>query len=180
MFQFVAAMTGIAARGGSMRTKGTLGAVAAAFVLLVATVLAAQTLEPNQIQIKVNFTNPVVIGDKTLPPGSYIFEQLAGQNNPTVFKIYREDGGKLLFESTATQTTIDTRVDPGTPTRTRFVLLQVGDNYYLSKLWLGGQGQGWDFLTGTAMAKKAGKEVNVEAKQGENQSGHPSSVGKPQ
>lgn len=77
-------------------------------------------------------------------------------------------------------TTIDTRVDPGTPERTRFVLLHVGDNYYLSKLWLGGQGQGWDFLRGTSMAEKAGKEVNVEANQGNNHSSRPTSVGQPQ
>jgi hypothetical protein len=56
----------------------------------------------------------------------------------------------------------------------------VGDNYYLSKLWLGGQAQGWDFLTGSAAAKKAGKEVNIEANQGNNQSSQPTSVGKPQ
>ncbi len=160
--------------------KRTLGTAIAILALIFTALLTAQTLEPNQMQIKVTFTNPVAVGDKTLPPGSYLFQQLAGQNNPTVFEIYKENSDKVLFESTASQTTIDTRVDPGTPAHTRFVLLQVGDNYYLSKLWLGGQSQGWDFLRGTAMAKQAGKEINVEANSGNNQSGQPASMGKPQ
>ncbi len=160
--------------------KRTLGAAVAILALIFTALLTAQSLEPNQMQVKVRFTNPVVVGDKTLPPGNYVFEEMAGQNNPTVFKIYNESGDKVLFESTASQTTSDTRVDPGTPAHTRFVLLQVGDNYYLSKLWLGGQSQGWDFLRGTAMAKQAGKEINVEANSGNNQSGQPASMGKPQ
>jgi len=159
--------------------KRSLSVLLTTLALAIAASLLAQTDEPNAIQIKVNFTNPVFVGNKTLPPGNYLFEQLSGQNNPTVFKIYKENGDKPEFETVASQTTIDTRVDPATPVRTRFVLLQVGDNYYLSKLWLGGQAQGWDFLSGTAAAKKAGKEVNIEANQG-NQSSQPTSVGKPQ
>jgi len=160
--------------------KRSLGALLTFLTLAFAASLAAQTDEPNAIQIKVNFTNPVFVGDKTLPPGNYLFEELAGQNNPTVFKVYKENSDKPEFETVASQTAIDTRVNPATPVRTRFVLLQVGDNYYLSKLWLGGQAQGWDFLSGTTAAKKAGKEVNIEANQGNNQSSQPTSVGKPQ
>ena len=160
--------------------KRSLSVLLTILALAIAASLAAQTDEPNAIQIKVNFTNPVFVGSKTLPPGNYLFEQLSGQNNPTVFKIYKENSDKPQFEAVASQTTIDTRVNPGTPARTRFVLLQVGDNYYLSKLWLGGQAQGWDFLSGSAAAKKAGKEVNIEANQGNNQSSQPTSVGKPQ
>jgi hypothetical protein len=160
--------------------KPSLTLLLAVLTLVFVATVAAQTDEPNAMQIKVNFPNPVFVGNKTLPPGNYLFEQLAGQNNPTVFKIYKENSDKPEFEALASHTTIDTRVDPGTPVRTRFVLLQVGDNYYLSKLWLGGQSQGWDFLTGTAAAKKAGKEVNIEANQGSNQSGQPTAVGKPQ
>ena len=163
-----------------MIDKRSLGALLAVLVVATGAFVSAQTLEPHQMQVKVDFTNPVVVGDKTLPPGHYLFEQLSGQDNPTVFKVYKENSDKPEFETTASQTTIDTRVDPGTPVRTRFVLLQVGDNYYLSKLWLGGQAQGWDFLRGTAAAKKAGKEVNIEANQGNNQSSQPSAVGKPQ
>jgi hypothetical protein len=163
-----------------MMNKRSVSVLLTILALAFAASLAAQTDVPNAMQIKVNFTNPVFVGDKTLPPGNYLFEQLAGQNNPTVFKIYKENSDKPQFEAIASQTTIDTRVDPGTPARTRFVLLQVGDNYYLSKLWLGGQAQGWDFLRGTTAAKKAGKEVNVEANQGNNQSSQPTSVGKPQ
>jgi hypothetical protein len=163
-----------------MMNKRSVSVLLTILALAFAASIAAQTDVPNAMQIKVNFTSPVFVGDKTLPPGNYLFEQLAGQNNPTVFKIYKENSDKPQFEAIASQTTIDTRVDPGTPVRTRFVLLQVGDNYYLSKLWLGGQAQGWDFLRGTTAAKKAGKEVNVEANQGNNQSSQPTSVGKPQ
>lgn len=163
-----------------MINKRSLGALLAVLVVATASFVSAQTLEPHQMQVKVDFSNPVIVGDKTLPPGHYLFEEVAGQNNPTVFKIYKEDSDKPLFETIASQTAIDTRVDPGTPVRTRFVLLEVDNNYYLSKLWLGGQAQGWDFLRGNVMAKKAGKEVNVEANQGNNQSSQPTSVGKPQ
>jgi hypothetical protein len=160
--------------------KRSLVALLISFVLATAAIVAAQTLQPNQPQVKVTFTEPVVVGDKTLPPGNYLFRGLPGQNNPTVFEIYKENSDKPEFQAMAAQTTSDIRVDPATPVRTRFVLLQVDDKYYLSKLWLGGQAQGWDFTTGTAMAKKAGKEVNVEVNEGNNQSGQPTSVGKPQ
>lgn len=160
--------------------KRLLSALLSVLALAAAAAIAAQTLQPHQMQVKVDFTNPVIVGDKTLGPGNYRFEEVRGQNNPTVFKIYKENTDKPAFTAIASQTAIDTRVDPGTPERTRFVLLQVGDNYYLSKLWLGGQGQGWDFLRGTSMAEKAGKEVNIEANEGNNQSSQPTSVGKPQ
>lgn len=163
-----------------MINKRSLGALLAVLVVATAAILAAQTLQPNQPQVKVTFSEPVIVGDKTLPPGNYLFRGLPGQDNPTVFEIYKENGDKPEFQIVASQTTIDTRVDPGTPERTRFVLLEVGNDYYLSKLWLGGQAQGWDFLRGSAMAKKAGKEVNVEANSGSNQSGQPNAVGKPQ
>lgn len=161
-----------------MKQKLRLSAILATFVLGVTSLLAAQTDMPLRQQVAVNFENPVIVGQKTLQPGHYVFREI--QNNPTVFEIYKENGKKAELQTLATQTTIDTRVDPGTPIHTRFVLLQVGDNYYLSKLWLGGQAQGWDFLTGTAMAQKAGKEVNVEANAASNQSGQSNSVGKPQ
>jgi hypothetical protein len=162
-----------------MKQKWILSVVlATTFVFGITCWLAAQTDMPLRQQVTVNFENPVIVGQKTLQPGHYLFREI--QNNPTVFEIYKENGKKPEFQTLATQTTIDTRVDPGTPARTRFVLLQVGDNYYLSKLWLGGQAQGWDFLTGTAMANKAGKEVNVEANSGSNQSGQSNSVGRPQ
>jgi len=162
----------------NMNKKWALRVILASFVLGISTLLAAQTDMPLRQQVTVNFTNPVIVGKKTLQPGHYLFREV--QNNPTVFEIYKENNDKPEFQTLATQTTIDTRVNPGTPLHTRFVLLEVGDNYYLSKLWLGGQSQGWDFLTGTAMAQKAGKEVNVEAKSGNDQANHPSSVGRPQ
>lgn len=161
-----------------MKMKWALRATVVSFVLGISTLLAAQTDMPLRQQVAVNFENPVIVGEKTLQPGHYLFREI--QNNPTVFEIYKENSKKAELQTLATQTTIDTRVDPGTPIHTRFVLLQVGDNYYLSKLWLGGQAQGWDFLTGTAMAKKAGKEVNVEANSGSDQSGQSTSVGRPQ
>src|SRR5689334_15588161 len=110
-----------------MMNKWSLSVLLTILTLAIAAFLAAQTDEPNAIQIKVNFTNPVSVGNKTLPAGNYLFEQLAGQNNPTVFKIYKENSDKPEFEAIASQTTTDTRVNPGTPVRTRFVLLQVGD-----------------------------------------------------
>jgi hypothetical protein len=161
-----------------MTKKWILSAVLASFVLGITSLLAAQTDMPIRPQVTVNFAEPVIVGQKTLQPGHYLFQEI--QNNPTVFEIYKENGNKPEFQTLATHTTTDTRVNPGTPLHTRFVLLQVGDNYYLSKLWLGGQSQGWDFLTGTSMANKAGKEVNVEANSGSNQSGQSTSVGRPQ
>ncbi len=157
--------------------KWTFSAALAGLLLGLTALLAAQTDMPLRQQVAVDFPNPVIIDKTTVQPGHYLFREV--QNNPTVFEIYKEGNGKAVTQALATQTTIDTRVNPGTPNHTRFVLLQVGDNYYLSKLWLGGQSQGWDFLTSTAMAKKAGKEIEVEAHPANN-SNRPSSMANPQ
>ena len=160
-----------------MKSRWTSGAVLTLVIVSISAHLAAQTGMTIREQVSVDFSNPVVVGQKTLQPGHYLFREI--QNNPTVFEIYKENSDKPEFQTLATQTTIDTRVDPGTPLHTRFVLLQVGDNYYLSKLWLGGQSQGWDFLQGSEMARKAGKEINVEANEGTNKPNQPTAVGEP-
>lgn len=162
-----------------MKNRRTFGIAVAGVVLMMAAFAFAQNPQPLQQQITVNFANPVVVGKETLPPGSYLFRVVQGSSNPTQFAIYENKGGSPKATAIASKTVIDTRVDPGTPNRTRFVLLQVNGTDYLSKLWLGGTGQGWDFLSGTDMAKKAGNEVTVEANTG-SQSNQPSSMANPQ
>lgn len=89
--------------------------------------------------VKVTLPNTVTIGDKTVPPGDYTIRQLeTASGDSPVLLIYNGNG--MRFQTSAL--TIHT-VDPNTPEKTTVTLHQIGDNYYLDKVWVAGKNYGY-------------------------------------
>ena len=92
-------------------------------------------------RVEVNLPYSVTIGDKTLPPGSYVIQQLRDiGGNSRVLLIYGDNGMK--FETSAI--TIPT-LDINTPEHTSVILHHFGPDYYFDKVWIQGKDYGYEF-----------------------------------
>lgn len=78
-------------------------------------------------------------GDRTLPAGTYLIQELRSED-PTVLLFYSGNGMKFEISALATKT-----LDPNTARSTEVTLRQIGDNYYLDKLWIQGKSFGFEF-----------------------------------
>jgi hypothetical protein len=93
---------------------------------------------------RVNVTLPyaVTIGDRTLPPGDYVIQQLRDMGGGSrVLLIYSDQGMK--FETSAM--TIPA-LDPNTPEHTKVILHHFGPDYYFDKVWIQGKDYGYEFV----------------------------------
>jgi hypothetical protein len=92
-------------------------------------------------RVNVNLPYSVTIGDRTLPPGDYVIQQLRDQGgNSRVLLIYSDNGMK--FETSAM--TIPA-LDPNTPENTKVILHHFGNDYYFDKVWIQGKDYGYEF-----------------------------------
>jgi hypothetical protein len=91
-------------------------------------------------RIHVNLPYTVTLQNKTLQPGDYTIQQLpSAAGDSRVLLFYTDDGMK--FETSAmTIPTLDNR----TPEDTRLVLNHVGEDYYISKIWVQGKDYGYE------------------------------------
>jgi len=91
-------------------------------------------------RIHVNLPYTVTLQNKTLQPGDYTIQQLpSNTSSGRVLLFYTNDGMK--FETSAM--TIPT-LDQKTPSDTRLVLNNVGNDYYISKIWVQGKDYGYE------------------------------------
>jgi hypothetical protein len=114
---------------------------AAAFLVLGAAgwVLPHAVAQTMWDVVKVTLPNAVTIGDKTVPPGDYTIKQLeTASGDSPILLIYNGKG--MRFQTSAL--TIHA-VDPNTPQKTTVTLHQIGDNYYLDKVWVAGKNYGY-------------------------------------
>jgi hypothetical protein len=92
-------------------------------------------------RVNVNLPYSVTVGDRTLPPGDYVIQQLRDQGgNSRVLLIYSDNGMK--FETSAM--TIPA-LDQNTPEKTSVVLHHFGNDYYFDKVWIQGKDYGYEF-----------------------------------
>lgn len=92
-------------------------------------------------RVEVNLPYSVTVGDRTLPPGDYVIQQLRDTGgNSRVLLIYSDNGMK--FETSAM--TIPT-LDVNTPEHTSIVLHHFGPDYYFDKVWIQGKDYGYEF-----------------------------------
>ncbi|HLK70080.1 MAG TPA: hypothetical protein VKU19_41910 [Bryobacteraceae bacterium] len=119
---------------------GTFG-VAAGMLAGLATWTAPAGAQPLWDRVHVNLPYTVTVGDKTLEPGEYTFQQNQDPSGASrVLLIYSDKGMK--FETSAL--TIPT-LDPDTARDTKVVLHQIGSDYYLDKIWVQGKDYGYEF-----------------------------------
>lgn len=96
---------------------------------------------PMYDRVEVNLPYSVTVGDKTLPPGDYVIQQLRDVGgNSRVLLIYSDNGMK--FETSAM--TIPA-LDVNTPEHTSVILHHFGPDYYFDKVWIQGKDYGYEF-----------------------------------
>ena len=92
-------------------------------------------------RVVANVPYSLTIGQKTLPPGQYTFQQLqSAAGDSRVVLVYSDNGMKFQTSAMSIPT-----LDPNTARDTKLVLDQVGNNYYLSKIWVEGKDYGYEF-----------------------------------
>ncbi|MCU1234306.1 MAG: hypothetical protein JWP63_2273 [Candidatus Solibacter sp.] len=103
----------------------------------LATTMRAQ---PMYDRIHVNLPYKVTLQNKTIPPGDYTIQQLpSAAGDSRILLFYTNDGMK--FETSAM--TIPA-LDPNTARDTKVILNHVGDDYYISKIWVQGKDYGYE------------------------------------
>src|SRR4026207_390868 len=87
--------------------------------------------------IRMDLQEPVIVGETTLPPGQYeIHRELVA--NP-VLKIFNND--KLKYETAALPIPVESRREVED---SKVVLQKVGDDYYLTGVWIAGASTGYE------------------------------------
>jgi hypothetical protein len=100
----------------------------------------------------VEFNNPVMIGETTLPAGKYQIRQLATANNPRIFEFVSEDENRTAATASASPVVDNLARHP-----TSVVLTQRGSNYHVSQMWIAGETYGYEF------SRPEGREVELAA-----------------
>jgi len=92
-------------------------------------------------RVNVSLPYSVTIGERTLPPGDYVIQQLRDQGGGSrVLLIYSDNGMK--FETSAM--TIPA-LDQNTPEKTSVILHHFSNDYYFDKVWIQGKDYGYEF-----------------------------------
>jgi hypothetical protein len=121
---------------------GTMMIAASITALGLATLVTPiKAQSPMYDRVEVNLPFSVTVGDRTLPPGSYVIQQLRDTGgNSRVLLIYSDNG--MRFETSAL--TIPT-LDINTPEHTSVILHHFGPDYYFDKVWVQGKDYGYEF-----------------------------------
>jgi len=109
----------------------TLSVVFSLFILVAVSSAHAQSVD----RVTANIPFDFIAGNKTLPSGEYTFSR-GLPNDPDLLLIRSADSHVALFlnvmEHQARQT----------PTETDLVFNKIGDEYFLSRLWIAGEDTG--------------------------------------
>ncbi|HWC99207.1 MAG TPA: hypothetical protein VG456_20755 [Candidatus Sulfopaludibacter sp.] len=117
------------------------GAASIAFGLASWAAMGIVQAQPLFDRVNVNLPYTVTIGDHTLQPGDYVFQQMDSiSGNSRVVLIYSDNGMK--FQTSAMSIPA---LDPNTAPDTKLVLHHLGNNYYLDKIWIQGKDYGYEF-----------------------------------
>jgi hypothetical protein len=139
---------------------GCLTLAGAAFFL--SAILHAQPLYD---RIHVNLPYTVTMQNKTLQPGDYTIQQLPGAGDSRVLLFYTKDG--LKFETSAM--TIPA-LDPDTARDTKVILNHVGEDYYISKIWVQGKDYGYELPVPEILKSRQNERVSQTTLSGTYQS----------
>jgi DNA polymerase III gamma/tau subunit len=124
-----------------MKIANLTNAAAVLALGLAAGTAGTAQAQPLYDRVNVNLPYTVTIGDKTLPPGNYVIQQLESPGEDSrVVLIYSDNGMK--FQTSAMSIPA---LDAKTPEDTKIILHQVGSDYYLDKIWIQGKDYGYEF-----------------------------------
>ena len=120
---------------------GTMMVAAGALALGLATWTPSKAQGPLYDRVNVNLPYSVTIGDRTLPPGDYVIQQLRDQGGGSRVLLIYSDSGMKFETSAMTIPALDNR----TPEDTKVVLHHFGSDYYFDKIWIQGKDYGYEF-----------------------------------
>jgi len=122
---------------------GTMMITAGVLALGLATFTPSKAQGPMYDRVNVNLPYSVSIGERTLPPGDYVIQQLRDQGGGSrVLLIYSDNGMK--FETSA-MTIPALEGNNVTQENTRVILHHFGNDYYFDKVWIQGKDYGYEF-----------------------------------
>jgi hypothetical protein len=96
--------------------------------------------QPMFDRITVNLPYSVEVGDRTLPPGDYVIQQLESSDGASRVLLFYSDNG-MKFETSAM--TIPA-LDINTARHTEVILKHDGDQYFVNKIWVQGKDYGYE------------------------------------
>jgi hypothetical protein len=122
---------------------GTIMMTAGVVALGLATWTPSKAQGPLYDRVNVNLPYSVSIGERTLPPGDYVIQQLRDQGGGSrVLLIYSDNGMKFETSAMTIPALQGTNV---TQENTRVVLHHFGNDYYFDKVWIQGKDYGYEF-----------------------------------
>ena len=125
-----------------------------AFLLVLGLSVAAQAND----QVIVNLPFQVHTQDKVLEPGQYVIREMnTNTGGHKVLAIYKGGEFQEMVSTNATE-------DPHNAHKSKLTLQQVGDDFYLSKVWVQGRNVGYQ-LNLPAAAKSRMKELSAAKSQ---------------
>jgi hypothetical protein len=120
---------------------GTMMITAGVVALGLATWTPSNAQGPLYDRVNVNLPYSVTIGERTLPPGDYVIQQLRDQGGGSRVLLIYSDSGMKFETSAMTIPALDNR----TPEDTKVVLHHFGNDYYFDKVWIQGKDYGYEF-----------------------------------
>jgi hypothetical protein len=120
---------------------GTMMITAGVVALGLATWTPSKAQGPLYDRVNVNLPYSVTIGERTLPPGDYVIQQLRDQGGGSRVLLIYSDSGMKFETSAMTIPALDNR----TPEDTKVVLHHFGNDYYFDKVWIQGKDYGYEF-----------------------------------
>jgi len=114
---------------------------AGVLALGLATWTPSKAQGPLYDRVNVNLPYSVTIGERTLPPGDYVIQQLRDQGGGSRVLLIYSDSGMKFETSAMTIPALDNR----TPEDTKVVLHHFGNDYYFDKVWIQGKDYGYEF-----------------------------------
>jgi hypothetical protein len=121
----------------------TMMITAGVMALGLASLTPSKAQGPLYDRVNVNLPYTVTIGDRTLPPGDYVIQQLRDQGGGSrVLLIYSDNGMKFETSAMTIPALQGTAV---TQDNTRIMLHHFGNDYYFDKVWIQGKDYGYEF-----------------------------------
>ena|SRR5436190_24191012 len=115
--------------------KKTAYTMIALLVLVGSMAVAAQAQTAGRAQMRVSIPFQFHVGDKTLPDGDYLVQQLNPTSGAMTMQISRKDGGA--------NTIINMIGASGdTQSMTKLVFRRYGNQYYFAEVWIDGEKDG--------------------------------------
>ncbi len=121
---------------------GTMILAAGITALGLATLLTPGKAQgPLYDRVDVHIPYSVTVGDKTLPPGDYVIQQMRDQGGGSRILLIYSDNGTRFETSVMTIPALDVN----TPEHTSVVLHHFGPDYYFDRVWIQGKDYGYEF-----------------------------------